>query len=48
MQATQMCDATAATMEHDWAEGVWALGIEKGGETIESLKATVTGAGIDF
>lgn len=48
MQATDMCGDAAATMEHDWAEGVWALGIEKGGETIESLKATVTEAGINF
>lgn len=48
MQPTQICGDAADTMEHDWSEGVWALGVEKGGETIESLKATVTEAGINF
>ena len=48
MEATEMCGDAAATMEHDWAEGVWALGIEKGGATVEALKATVDNAGINF
>lgn len=48
MESTSICGPNAETVEHDWAEGVWALGIENGGAVIEALKTTVTEANLDF
>ncbi|MBW3097256.1 TRAP transporter substrate-binding protein DctP [Pseudohoeflea coraliihabitans] len=48
MQATSICGDKAQTVEHDWAEGVWALGIERGGERVKALKEAVTEAGLAF
>tara|TARA_B100001105_G_scaffold149016_1_gene119512 strand:+ start:480 stop:1472 length:993 start_codon:yes stop_codon:yes gene_type:complete len=48
MKPTSICGDKAETVEHDWAQGVWALGIEKGGAPVEALKETVTKAGLDF
>lgn len=48
MQPTRLCSDATDTMEHDWAKGVWALGVEMGGETIETLKEKVTANGLEF
>jgi TRAP-type mannitol/chloroaromatic compound transport system substrate-binding protein len=48
MKPTSICGDKAATVEHDWAEGVWALGIERGGAPVEALKEIVTEAGLAF
>jgi TRAP-type mannitol/chloroaromatic compound transport system substrate-binding protein len=46
MQATLSCEATRETLEKTWSDGVWALGIARGGEEVAHLRTLAEAAGI--
>src|SRR6056297_1414116 len=48
MSATEICPESADMIESVFAAGLWDLGVEMGGDQIQSLRDTAAAAGLEF